>query len=287
MIFIDHEALPVLEYSKESMTPTPSVLENIREIVSDPLNRNIVIIFSNQSVEIIEEHFSHLLKDGGLENLWIAAESGYLYRTGSSTGENSEWRKLRNLATQVWFNSVKKIMQTYTENVDGSIVEERESTLVWNHKNAEEEHGNMVVGELYSQIKSCLGSAPVEIVQGKGYLEVKPIKLKKTKLLKQLLAKITQQTKIDYLLYLGADTGNENVYNFLLNKKSSDQYFTKDTHHKYICTLGKKPSSALYYVDCVQDVEFMLTRFKKATHKRKRNRSYADLSKISSSRPFN
>ena len=142
-------------------------------------------------------------------------------------------------------------MQIYTENVDGSIVEERESTLVWNHKNAEDEHGNMVVGELYSQIKSCLGSAPVEIVQGKGYLEVKPIKLKKTKLLKQLLAKITQQTKIDYLLYLGADTGNENVYDFLLNKKSSDQNFTKDTHHKYICTLGKKPSRAHFYVDCV------------------------------------
>jgi intracellular sulfur oxidation DsrE/DsrF family protein len=57
VIFLDHEALPVLEYSRESMTPTPSVLENIREIVSDPLNRNIVIIFSNQSVEVIEEHF--------------------------------------------------------------------------------------------------------------------------------------------------------------------------------------------------------------------------------------
>jgi trehalose 6-phosphate synthase/phosphatase len=152
VIFIDHEALPVLDYSKESMTPTSSVLENIREIVSDPLNRNIVIIFSNQSVGVIEEQFASLLNSegDGLENLWIAAESGYLYRTGSQSGENAEWRKLRNLATQVWFNSVKKIMQIYTENVDGSIVEERESTLVWNHKNAEEEHGNMVVGELYS-----------------------------------------------------------------------------------------------------------------------------------------
>jgi hypothetical protein len=104
------------------------------------------------------------------------------------------------------------------------------------------------------------------------------VKLKKTKLLKQLLAKITQQNKIDYLLYLGADTGNEHVYNFLLNKKSSEQYFTKDTCHKYICTLGKKPSSALFYIDCVEDVEFMLTRFKVATHKRKRNRSFSDLS---------
>ena len=101
MIFIDHEALPVLDDSKESMTPTASVLENIREIVSDPLNRNIVIIFSNQSVGVIEEQFASLLnaEGDGLENLWIAAESGYLYRTGSKSGENSEWRKLRNLAT--------------------------------------------------------------------------------------------------------------------------------------------------------------------------------------------
>lgn len=78
-------------------------------------------------------------------------------------------------------------MQTYTENVDGAVVEERESTLVWNHKNAEEEHGNMVVGELFAQIKNILGNSPVEIVQGKGYLEVKPLKLKKHKLLKLLL----------------------------------------------------------------------------------------------------
>lgn len=69
--------------------------------------------------------------------------------------------------------------------------------------------------------------------------------------MKTLLQKISVTNKIDYLLYLGADTGNESVYNFLLSKRSSELYFTKDTHHKYICTLGKKPSSALYYVDCV------------------------------------
>lgn len=55
-------------------------------------------------------------------------------------------------------------MMTYTENVDGAVVEERDSTLVWNHKNAEEEQGNMVVGELYAQIKQILGNSPVEIV---------------------------------------------------------------------------------------------------------------------------
>lgn len=33
---------------------------------------------------MLQEHFSPILKDGGLENLWLAAESGYLYKTGTS-----------------------------------------------------------------------------------------------------------------------------------------------------------------------------------------------------------
>jgi hypothetical protein len=41
------------------------------------------------------------------------------------------------------------------------------------------------------------------------------MKLKKHKLLKVLLQRISAITKIDYLLYVGADTGNEIVYNFL------------------------------------------------------------------------
>ena len=59
---------------------------------------------------------------------------------------------------------VLEIMKSYTENVDGSFVDERESTLVWNYKNAEEEQGNMVVKKLYAQIKSLLGNSPVEII---------------------------------------------------------------------------------------------------------------------------
>lgn len=171
-------------------------------------------------------------------------------------------------------------MMTYTENVDGAVVEERESTLVWNHKNAEEEQGNMVVGELYAQIKQILANSPVEIIQGKGYIEVKPLKLKKQKLLKVLLQKISQTNKIDYLLYVGADTGNENVYQFLRSKRS-DQYFTRE-NHKYICTLGKKPSSAFYYIDDADEVKFMLSRLRAATQKRKRNRSYSDLRDLQS-----
>ena len=71
----------MLDYAKENMTPTQQVLDDLREIASDPLNRNIVVIFSNQSVLMLEDHFNQLIKDG-VENLWLAAESGYQYSTG-------------------------------------------------------------------------------------------------------------------------------------------------------------------------------------------------------------
>ena len=54
------------------------------------------------------------------------------------------------MANKVWINVVLEIMKYYVDNVDGSYVEERESTLVWNYKNADEEQGSMVVRELYS-----------------------------------------------------------------------------------------------------------------------------------------
>ena len=85
MIFIDHEALPVLEYSRVSMSPTKQALDDIREISKDPLNRNIFVVFSNQTVSSLQEHFARILNEG-LDNLWLAAESGYLYRTGSGSG---------------------------------------------------------------------------------------------------------------------------------------------------------------------------------------------------------
>jgi len=119
------------------MRPTPEVLEDIRELAAHVT----VVLFSNQSVERIEELFQPLL---GVESVWFAAESGYRYRTDCT------WRKLISLADKVWFNSVSEAMRTYTDNVDGATVEESESTLVFNFKNAEEEHGSMVVGELFS-----------------------------------------------------------------------------------------------------------------------------------------
>lgn len=104
---------------------------------------------------------------------------------------------------------------------------------------------------------------------------MKPSKLKKHKLLKTLLTKASQTAKLDWLLYLGADTGNEPVYGFLRQKRV--EVFFKREHHRYVATLGKKPSIAEYFVDDAEEAQFLLARLRAAALKRKRNKSYTDL----------
>jgi trehalose-6-phosphatase len=39
-------------------------------------------------------------------------------------------------------------MKLYTENIDGAKIEKRHSTIIWNYKKAQEEHGSMFAKEL-------------------------------------------------------------------------------------------------------------------------------------------
>ena len=44
-------------------------------------------------------------------------------------------------------------MQLYSENIDGAKVEVRRSTIIWNYKKAQEEHGSMFAKELSIQLQ--------------------------------------------------------------------------------------------------------------------------------------
>jgi trehalose 6-phosphate synthase/phosphatase len=159
-------------------------------------------------------------------NLWLASESGYEYRV------NGQWQTMLKISSKGWLKILKRVMQEYCDNVDGSCVEERNSTIVWNYKNAELEHGHLFAKELCAQITSLIGpNAPIEIVQGTGFLEVKPVQLKKSTLMQIFLKELSEQvySKIDFLLYIGADSSDEPVFEYLKQQVSAkSKYFSAD-----------------------------------------------------------
>lgn len=117
VVIVEIEALPHLKFSKNSI-PTSEVIDQLRGLLID--NRNTVIIVGNQRSETITEWFGRSQGMSNGNHFWLAAESGYLYKTGVE-----EWKKFRELDDLSWINQVRKIMETYADNIDGAFIEER------------------------------------------------------------------------------------------------------------------------------------------------------------------
>lgn len=60
------------------MRPTRATLDDLEEIAVD--SRNTVIVFSNQCRNVMSELFEQTVN-----NIWLVAESGYLYKTGPNS----------------------------------------------------------------------------------------------------------------------------------------------------------------------------------------------------------
>ena len=155
-------------------------------------------------------------------------------------------------------------MNGYAENIEGSFIDERQSCILWNYRNAEIDHAKLFIHDLYNVIQRTVKGYQVEIIYGDGYLEVKPMVIRKATLIDQLLQKLTKTSKIDWLFYLGHDSEDEAVFEFLKSEKRCKQYFQKDCQ-KFIAVLEKKPSQAQFYIEDREQVRPFLQKFQNAT----------------------
>lgn len=62
------------------------------------------------------------------------------------------------------------------------------------------------------------------------------------------MEKISANSAIDFLFYLGIDSSDEPVYELLKSEKVNNQFLHPECS-KYICSLEKKPSEADYYIE--------------------------------------
>lgn len=215
------------------------VIEQLYGLLVD--NRNTVILLGNQNKETLEQWFGRRGPSGN-NQFWLSAESGYMYKTKEG------WQTFTEIYDFQWMPRVRRHMERYCDNIDGSFIEERQSCIRFNYKNAEAEHGTMFIHDLNHIIRKAIQGTDTEIIYGSGFIEVKPTEIQKHLLVELLLQKISRNSKIDYLFYLGYDSSDEPVYELLKSSKAKQQFFHPECS-KYICVLEKKPSEAEFYIE--------------------------------------
>eukprot|EP00741_Cyanophora_paradoxa_P020390 tig00021254_g19681.t1 len=171
----------------------------------------------------------------------------------------------------------RDVIDMYTDRTDGTYVETKESALVWHFANADAEFGAMQAKELQEHLTSVLASHPVQVVQGKGILEVKPRGLNKGVMADKLMAELRQGAAepLDFIIIVGDDRSDEDMF-AALEKQYPARITRSASQHANLatmaadaeaaapgvttitCTVGKKPSRARYYIDTVQDANDLL-----------------------------
>lgn len=150
-------------------TPDEKVIQDLKSLTNDPANT--VFLITGKSYDILSPVFKNI------NNLGIACEYGYILKDCSKCNEKSFWAKISNFNLD-FKEKAKEIILKYVESTELSIIEEKESGIVWKYGDVDKELGAKKCEQLYIELKQKL-EGEIDIVFSKDYLEVRPFGMNK------------------------------------------------------------------------------------------------------------
>ncbi|GFQ06413.1 alpha alpha-trehalose-phosphate synthase [UDP-forming] 1 [Phtheirospermum japonicum] len=187
----------------------PDLKAPLTLLCSDP--NTTIVILSGSDRSILDNNF-------GEYNMWLAAENGMFLRN-----TKGHWMStMPELLNMDWVDSVKHVLEYFTERTPRSHFELRETSLVWNYKYSDVEFGRLQARDMLQHLwTGPISNAAVDVVQGSRTVEVRAIGVSKGAAIDRILGEIVHYNKpvrappIDYVLCLGHFLGkDEDIYTF-------------------------------------------------------------------------
>lgn len=166
----------------------------LKTIISDP--RNILVIISGRTQEFLDEQFKNL-------DVIMVAEHGYLIKY-SGIG----WQKNKEIDLS-WKEKFLPLLNDYVDRCTGSMIEDKNASLVWHYRNADEETASLRINELRDDLSEILkGDLKLQILEGDKVLEIKSILYDKG----TIAIRIINSGDYDFILALGDDSTDEDLF---------------------------------------------------------------------------
>jgi trehalose 6-phosphate synthase/phosphatase len=266
LIFLDYEGtLPSSSIDKNNddlilkgNQPTEEILNLLSDLTQD--KRNQIYIITGRGTYLLNKWF------GKIKDLYLAAEHGFVYKLNSGKG-NDKWKRMIKHYNNGWINACHEIMNPYIERCEGSFIEIKESSIVWQYSDCDQELGKSFASVITNELECSVKKLNLKIVNGKGYVEVIARGVNKAYFISHIIKDYLNKEIIpDFIMCIGDDTSDEKMFYYLKNKKD----LIKNEYSKNLkvitCTVGKKPSSAHYYVNNPKEVCTIIEAFAKNSH---------------------
>jgi trehalose 6-phosphate synthase/phosphatase len=164
-------------------------------------NPNDVFLISGRSSKWLEKYFGatkiHLIAEHGAKVKW-----------------ESEWQLQFEPQTE-WKSFIRKQMVIAEQLCRHSFIEEKEFSIVWHYRNAEVTQGEYIAADLISALKKTLNDSNLEVIPGNKIVEVRTVGVNKGTAVK----KIVEKRSYDFILAIGDDTTDEDMFKTLSNEK--------------------------------------------------------------------
>ncbi len=209
--------------------PQPDLLQLLRKLCADASNN--VIIISGRDGDTLDEWLGEL-------PLSLVAEHGAFIKP-----RNGSWQQQSTVLPE-WKDQIRPILKLFVTRCVGSFIEEKRNTLVWHYRNTHPDLGFLRSRELLNNLVQLSANSALQVIDGNKVIEVRL-----TGLDKGITAlKLVKQTSPDFVLCMGDDTTDEDMFKVL-----KDQAVT--------IKIGMGATAAKYNIATQKEVLPFLSKF--------------------------
>ena len=214
----------------EQAIPTPELIRLLAELAAQPAN--LVALVSARRRDDVKRWF------GGIPGLWLAAEHGAMIRRPDS----STWEMLHPSLSSDWKARVLPILGHFVERAPGSLIEEKEYSVVWHYRMSHPEFGEWLASELVGLMEGMLSETEVSAVPGQKCVEIRPLWINKGQVVEELLKECPEA---DFQFAVGDDRTDEDM-------------FTQLDPDAWTLHVGKGPTAARFRLPNPDSVRYLL-----------------------------
>ncbi|NLH42511.1 MAG: bifunctional alpha,alpha-trehalose-phosphate synthase (UDP-forming)/trehalose-phosphatase [Planctomycetes bacterium] len=208
--------------------PDPEIVELLAALIAD--RGNHVAVVSGRDRDTLDRWL------GEMDMSIVAEHGGWIRRQGQG------WQSSQPL-NEVWKRAIRPILELYCDRTPGSLVEEKDFSLVWHYRRADPTLATIRMQELRGALASLTENIDVGIFEGNKILEIRRYGISKARAVESLMA----AESWDFLLAVGDDYTDEEMFAAL-------------PENAWSIKVGPGASKARFNVDSVRDVRQLLRR---------------------------
>ncbi len=197
LILLDYDGT-LIEFVEQpgQARPDNDVLGLLRLLTEK--KKNEVVITSGRQKDILDEWFHGL-------HLNFIAEHGVWIKK-----KNSNWQLIEPLRND-WKEQIRPILELYVDRTPGSLIEEKEFSLVWHYRKADPKLAAIRLGELKDALMHLTANFDLGVLEGSKIIEIKNMGINKGRAVLQWLTEIDW----DFILAIGDDWTDEDTFAIL------------------------------------------------------------------------